>query len=166
MTTSSVAAVKDDRLSYLTILKFYLPLAIGSMVMMGSSNIVNSVFSRVPNPQTALAAFTIGLSYAEMVSVSTFAGMSMLVTLGRDRAYFLNTALFMLKIVLACTVLVGLMAFSPIGEFVATKLGGAAPDLLEDIYTVWRWALLIPIFSLQAFVLSRRIADSLTGKVI
>ena len=145
MTISSVATIKESRLSYLTILKFYLPLAIGSMIIMSSANIVNSVFSHVPNPQVALAAFAIGLSYAEMVSASTFAGMSMLITLGRDRVYFRNTSLFILKIALTCTLLIGLMAFSPIGEFVATKLGGAAPSLLNDIYTVWRWALLIPL---------------------
>ncbi len=143
---NSRAAVQ--KLPWAEIIKFYIPLAAAAMIMLGSVNVVNSALSRTPNPQIALAAFAIAYSYAEMVSAPCFSGMNMMITLGRDRVYFLATFKFMLKVTGVAIIVIGLLAFTPIGRFVALYLGGASIDLFNDIQVVWRWALIVPVIFL------------------
>ena len=134
----------ETKLPLSEILKFYFPLAAAAMVMIFSVNVVNSALSGTPDAKTALAAFAIGFSYAEMMSAPCFAGMSMLITLGRDRIYFANTIRFMLKIMVFSIAGIALLAFTPFGKFVALELGGASLELYSQIRVVWLWTLLLP----------------------
>ncbi len=135
----------ETKLPLSEILKFYFPLAAAAMIMIFSVNVVNSALSSTPNAKTALAAFAIGFSYAEMMSAPCFSGMSMLITIGRDRVYFNNTLKFTFKIMLVSLSGILLMAFTPFGKFVALQLGGASLELYTQIRNVWLWTLILPI---------------------
>lgn len=135
----------DKPLTFAEILRFYLPLATAAVIMIGSVNVVNSALSKTPNPQAALAAFAIAFSYAEMISAPCFSGMNMMITLGRDRKYFLNTFKFMIKVTAVAMCFIGVLAFTPVGKFVALNIGGASLDLYKDITTVWRFSLILPL---------------------
>lgn len=145
MSQNEQTIASSKQLTWLEILKFYLPLAAAAMIMIGSVNVVNSALSRTSDPQSALAAFAIGFSYAEMIAAPCFAGMSMLITLGKDKVYFMNTFKFMIKIMVIAILFIGVLAFTPIGRFVAIHLGGATEHLFDQIQEVWKWSLLLPI---------------------
>src|SRR6056297_695369 len=132
-------------LTYLEIIKFYLPLALAAMIMISSVNVVNSALSKINNSEIAIAAYAIAFSYAQMLSSPCFSGMNMLITLGPDREYYLNTVKFMIKIAFLCLLAVAALAFTPLGDFVAIHLGGATDQLLPGIRSVWRWSLLMPL---------------------
>ncbi len=112
---------------------------------MFSNNIVNSVLSQTANPKAALAAFSVAFSYAEMIAAPCFSGLSMYVTLGRDKLYFRNTLRFTFKVLAVTSTALLIFAFTPFGEYIASTYGGATPQMMKEISEVWRYALLLPL---------------------
>ncbi len=135
----------ENNLKYKEILKFYLPLATAAFIMMFSNNIVNSVLSQTVNPKAALASFSVAFSYAEMIAAPCFSGLSMYVTLGKDRTYFKNTMIFTLKVLAVATATLFIFTFTPFGEYIATTYGGATSHMMREIKEVWKFALLLPL---------------------
>ncbi|MFP4457536.1 MAG: hypothetical protein ACLFPS_07745 [Clostridia bacterium] len=140
---------KDVTLTTKEILKFYLPLAAAAFIMMGSNNIVNFALNKTENAQAALAAFTVAFSYAETIAAPCFSAISMYITLGKDRVYFLNTLKFTFKILLVATFIISLFAFTPIGEYIAVTFGGVTKAMLKEVKDVWKLTIFLPLIYLS-----------------
>lgn len=136
---------KEKTLTTKEILKFYLPLATSAFIMMGSNNIVNFALNKTVNAQAALAAFSVAFSYAETIASPCWSALSMYITLGRDKKYFLNTFKFSLKILAVSTFLTLIFAFSPLGEYVSVTFGGVTPAMLKEVKSVLRWLVALPL---------------------
>jgi hypothetical protein len=140
--------MNDNTLTTKEILKFYLPLATAAFIMMGSNNIVNFALSKTVNAQAALAAFSVAFSYAETVAAPCFSALSMYITLGRDKKYFLNTLKFTMNILIIATIIIVAFAFTPIGEYIAVTFGGVTKTMLKEVKDVWKLTIFLPLIYL------------------
>lgn len=133
------------------LLAFYFPLAISSMLMFTTFNIINSALARTINAEAALAAFAIGQSITNMFASPTFTGRQMLVALAHHRQNFRSGLKVMLKIMLATLFVIALLALTPVGYFVYVTLFGAPPHLFAEVRNVAKVCLTLPfIYTLRA----------------
>ena len=133
------------------ILRFYIPLAIATVMMAGSFSIMNSAMARTATPVAALAAFAIGQTVSNLFASPTLPGRQMLLSLGDNQAGFWNGVRVMSWVLALSLAVIAALGFSPLGQWVFIDIFGAPAGLLGQITAVARICLILPfIYTLRA----------------
>lgn len=139
--------VRTQDLEYREILLFFVPIAITSMLMMGSHSIISSALARTTAAATALAAYSVAQSIAMMFESPCFALRRIFVALLDDQGSFktlLKVSLFTMSGVVLVQIAI---AFTPVGAFIFTRLVGIPNDLLAETIRTYRIIIVLPIIS-------------------
>lgn len=120
------------------LLRFYLPLAATTMFYAVIFNVMNSAMARTAEAASALAAFAVGQSVADMLAVPAASGHQWLIARGRDRQSFRAGLRVMTQVIALVTVLLALAGFTPAGQWLYQGVLGAPATLAEGIVAVIR----------------------------
>lgn len=153
------------------LLQFYVPLAATTMFYAVIFNVMNSVMSRTVEAATALAAFAMGQSIADIIAVPAGSGNQWLVARARDRRSFALGLRVMVQLVGAVFVVLLLAGWTPLGRFVFVRVFGAPNHLVPSIGAALKVCLPLPaIFMLrgasQSVLMVRRQTHLMTAGVV
>jgi len=111
-----------------TIAGLWLPLAISFELMMMEGPTVQSAIGRLPQAQVNLAAWGLTLSLSLLIESPVIMLLSTAIALVRDRDTYQALRKFMLSLLVGCTLLTALIAFTPLFDLIAgTVMGQPAP---------------------------------------
>lgn len=128
-------------------LKFYLPLAATSMLMMASHSFVSSGLARTPDASAALAAFALAQSLAVMFESPCYTIQRMCVALFKDQASYAAVKRTTIAVWATLTAVMLAIAFTPLGKVAFMQVLKVPPELYVDTVRSFRVFLLLPAFS-------------------
>jgi hypothetical protein len=134
-------------------------------------NVMNSVMSGTAKAATALAAFAIGQSIADIIAVPAGSGHQWLLARARDRKSFTVGLRVMAQLVLAVFLLLFLVGWTPLGGFVYHRVFGAPLHLVGGISAMVRVCLPLPLIFLlrgasQSILMVKRRTHLMTAGVV
>ncbi|MDP2872137.1 MAG: hypothetical protein Q8P31_06325 [Bacillota bacterium] len=144
-TAGGVAVEVRPALRTRDIVRFHLPLAVTFLSYGIVFNIINASMSQTRDAAIALAAFAVGQSIVDLFAGPAGSGNQWLIARGRDRRSFVVGVRVMLEIALGVTTLLALVAFTPAGKWLYQGVFGAPARLSDEITTVIKFGLPLPI---------------------
>src|SRR5687767_11869652 len=113
-----------------SILRLWLPLALSFELMMLEGPAVQAAIGRLPEPALNLAAWGLTMSLALLVESPVIMLLTTSTALVRGEASYHALRRFMLTLLIGCTLVMGLLAFTPLFGFVAGRLMGQPPEIV------------------------------------
>jgi len=86
--TANDAVARAEKVTYLSLLLFYLPLGFSGLMMTLDLPVVNAVLNRFPNPDTSVAALRVAFSLALVYEASHISIIDVSTALTADRRVF------------------------------------------------------------------------------
>ncbi len=130
------------------IVRTWWPLAASWLLMATELPAVSAVVARLPHPEINLAAYGgVVFPLALIVESPIIMLLAASTALSKDWASYAKLRQFMMRAGLALTLLHMLIAFTPLYYFVAAKVIGAPPEIIEParigfmIMVPWSWAI-------------------------
>src|SRR2546423_15320737 len=97
-----------------TIFRLWLPLAISFELMMLEGPAIQGAIGRLVNPKLNLAAWGLTMSLSLLVESPVIMLIATAIALVRDSDSYFALRRFMLNLLAGCTILTGLVAFTPL----------------------------------------------------
>jgi len=116
-------------MSLSSILRLWLPLAVSFELMMLEGPAVHAAIGRLPNPALNLAAWGLTMSLALLVESPIIALLTTSNALVRDEQTYRALWRFMVTLLVGCTIITGLLAYTPLFGLVAGRLMGQPPEI-------------------------------------
>ncbi len=136
-------AIDMDRI--LQIVKFHVPLGLTTTLIATSLSVVNAGFARTGSPEIALAAYAVGHTVVNVFASPIVHAQQLMVIFGKTREGLANARRVMLGVAIAVLVWISLMAFTRVGTFIYLSVFGAPPAIMDEILTVVRLCLFLPV---------------------
>ena len=96
-----------------------------------SHSVINAGLARLENAVVTLAGFSVAMVLHLFVASPSYQNHTITIAMVRGRRSLLNTFIFVLLIATWVSVLLALLAFSPVGSFVLDRILGVAPDVAK-----------------------------------
>jgi hypothetical protein len=125
---TAVAPVPEIRVSH--IFRLWLPLAISFELMMLEGPAVQGAMGRLPEPTLNLAAWGLAFSLALLVESPVIMLLATAIALVRDEDSYKALRTFVLNLMLGCTVLTALVAFTPLFDLIAGSIMRQPPPIV------------------------------------
>jgi hypothetical protein len=129
------------------ILRFYLPLATTSILMMVTHSLVSGAMARTLNPAVTLAAYSAAYAVGQVLESPCYAMQKMVLTFSRGKRSFTTTALVVVKVLLVIAAVYILVAWSPLSVVVFKNLLGLSEAVLTHARVNLKVFLLWPVGS-------------------
>ncbi|MFP4457571.1 MAG: hypothetical protein ACLFPS_07920 [Clostridia bacterium] len=134
-------------IEYLELLKFYIPLVIMSMLTMTSHNAINIALAKTAMPALALAAYSVGRSLSKMIESPMYALTRLTPPISNNTLSINSLAKVVKQITIGVLLIMAILAFTPLGEYIFTKIMGVEQNLFNDTILVFRFLMLMPIIT-------------------
>ena len=122
---------QTKRLTQSEITAFFFPLLLNVQMMSVSHSIINAGLARMNDAVTVLAAFSVAMVLHLFVASPSYQNHTVTIAMVRDRRSLLGTVFFVGLVALWVSILLGLIAFTPLGTFVLIDLLGVTPIVAE-----------------------------------
>lgn len=129
------------------LLRFFLPLAAASMMMMFTHSVVNAALARTSQPQTFLAAHALALSMAVIVESPVMVMRQVTIALATSAARFRLIRRITGWVAAACLAMAALIAYTPLGPIIFGDFFGAPEALIAHVLPAFRVLMLMPVTS-------------------
>ncbi len=130
------------RVSYLSLLLFYLPLGFSGLMMTLDLPVVNGVLNRFPNPDTSVAALSVAFSLALVYEASHISMIDTSTALSADSRVFYMLRRFYLVVAGVLLVVASIIAFSPLYDLIVRGVMSQSPAVAEAARpAVWAFLL-------------------------
>lgn len=139
---------QEDKASLSELLRFFMPLAVTSMLMMGTHTIISGGLSRTINPTVSTAAYAVALSLAAIAEapLTMIRQVSLALVQSRDSFNAVGRVLIATLTFFMLTVLaIGYVA--PLGRLVFQGVLGVSDDLLQATLKAFRITMFLPLAS-------------------
>lgn len=123
--------MKDGRLTQKDIALFFFPLLLNVQLMSVSHSIINAGLARLDDAVVILAGFSVAMVLHLFVASPSYQNHTITIAMVRGRKSLIGMTLFVVLIATWVSILLALLAFSPIGVFVLDRLLGVAPDVAQ-----------------------------------
>jgi len=130
------------------IFRTWWPLAASWLMMSLEGPLMSAIVARLVNPRINLAAYGgIVLPISLLIEAPIIMLLSASTAMSKDMPSYLKLRRFMMSLSAALTVLHGLVAFTPLYDFIVTNILGVPPELIEPgriglrIMLPWTWAI-------------------------
>lgn len=130
-TESFVTSPKTVPLSVAKIFRLWLPLAISFELMMLEGPAVQGAVGRLPDAKLHLASWSLTMALSLLIESPVIMLLSTAIALVKDESSYRALRRFMLNMSLWCTVLTGLVAFTPLFDLIAGKIMGQPQNIIE-----------------------------------
>ena len=111
-------------LSQKEIALFFFPLLLNVQLMSVSHSIINAALARQQDFVTALAAFSVAMVLHLFLASPSYQNHTVTIAMVRGRRSLRGTVLFVLLVAGYVSVMLDLVAFTPVGDFVLKRLLG------------------------------------------
>ena len=157
--------------SYRSFLKFYVPLSLTSLIVLGVRPIFSAGVGRMLDPLNSLAVLPVIISLIFMFRAGGVAFSEVVIAmLGKSRSY-VALRKFAITLMSAVTVGILLVAATPLGSLWFGKITGLSPDLLKMARAGLWFAVLLPGLSaiqswFQGIVMHNKRTNAITEAVV
>ncbi|MDK2848416.1 MAG: progressive ankylosis protein [Desulfuromonadales bacterium] len=134
-------------LSLRQISRFFFPLMLNVQLMSFSHNIINMALARQSDAVANLAAFAVALALHLFLASPGYQNHTIALALIRGKRSLHSVALFVVTASAAISVLLSLIAWTPIGQIVFEKLIGVSPELATSARSVIGVLAFLPFFT-------------------
>lgn len=136
------AAIPAARVTYLSLLIFYLPLGFSGLMMTLDLPVVVGVLNRFPNANTSVAALSVAFSLALVYEASHISMIDLSTTLSSDLRTFRMLKRFYVVMAAVLLLLASGIAFSPLYDLIVRGVMNIPPDVAEAARpAVWAFLL-------------------------
>jgi hypothetical protein len=123
--------LNDVRLTQKDVALFFFPLLLNVQLMSVSHSIINAGLARLDNAVVILAGFSVALVLHLFVASPSYQNHTITIAMVRGRKSFVAMTLFVLLIATWVSILLALLAFSPVGVFVLDRILGVSPEVAK-----------------------------------
>jgi hypothetical protein len=124
--------LSDVRLTQKAVALFFFPLLLNVQLMSVSHSIINAGLARLENAVVILAGFSVAMVLHLFVASPSYQNHTITIAMVRGRKSLLAMTLFVFLIATWASVLLALLAFSPVGTFVLDRMLGVAPEVAKS----------------------------------
>ena len=138
----------EDKVSLSELLRFFMPLAVTSMLMMGTHTIISGGLSRTINPTVSTAAYAVALSLAAIAEapITMIRQVALAFVQSRDSFRAVGRVLVATLTFFMLTVL-AIGYFAPLGRLVFQGVLGVSEELLQATLKAFRITMFLPLAS-------------------
>jgi hypothetical protein len=129
------------------LLRFFLPLAAASMMMMFTHSVVNAALSRTSQPETFLAAHALAISMAVILESPVLVMRQVTIALATSAVRFRLIRRITTWIAAACLAMAALIGYTPLGPIIFGGFFGAPEALIVHVLPAFRVFMLMPVTS-------------------
>jgi hypothetical protein len=119
--------LKEARLTQKAVAFFFFPLLLNIQLMSVSHSIINAGLARLENAVVILAGFSVAMVLHLFVASPSYQNHTITITMVRGRKSFKAMLLFVFIIASWVSIMLALLAFSPVGDFILNRVLGVSP---------------------------------------
>jgi hypothetical protein len=156
----------EQRLGYREIALFFFPLILNVQLMSISHTIINGALARLDDYVTALAGISVALIVHLFISSPSYQNHTVTLAVVRGRKSLIGVLIFIALIAVYVAMMLSLIAFTPVGDFVLIKLLGTPQNIAEEAKKALCVLVFLPFFTgLRGFCQGLLIRARRTGLV-
>ncbi len=137
----------DKTITYSEISLFFFPLVLNVQLMSISHTIINGALARLDNYVTALAGMSVAIVIHLFIASAAFQNHTVTITMARGKKSLISVILFILMTACYISILLNLIAYSPLGELVIVKLMGASDEVAIEARNAIKLLAILPFFT-------------------
>jgi hypothetical protein len=137
----------EQRLTYREISLFFFPLLLNVQLMSISHTIINGALARLDNYVTALAGISVAMVVHLFISSPSYQNHTVTMAMVRGRRSLFGVLLFILLIAIYVSLMLGLIAYSALGDLVLVSLLGIPPEVAEEARKALMVMTFLPFFT-------------------
>jgi len=126
---------------------FFFPLLLNVQLMSLSHSVINASLARLDDFVTALASFSVAMILHLFVASPSYQNHTVTIAMVRGRKSFRRTLVFVLLIASYVSLMLFLLAYTPVGTFVLHTLLGVNPAITEGARDVLGILVFLPFFT-------------------
>ena len=126
---------------------FFFPLMLNVQLMSVSHSIINGALAREPDPVTSLAAFSVAMILHLFVASPSYQNHTVTIAMVRDRRSLVGTLVFILAIASWVSLMLGLLVYSPLGDWVLKRLLGVEGEIARGVRQALELLIFLPFFT-------------------
>lgn len=134
-------------LSLRQISRFFFPLMLNVQLMSFSHNIINMALARQADAVANLAAFAVAIALHLFLASPGYQNHTIALALVRGRRSLISVAIFVMAAAGSISLMLALIAWTPLGKFVFEQLIGVSPDLAGRARGVIAILAFLPFFT-------------------
>ncbi|MDW7646174.1 MAG: hypothetical protein SCI25_14150 [Desulfuromonadales bacterium] len=134
-------------LSQKEIALFFFPLLLNVQLMSVSHSIINGALARLDDFVTALAAFSVAMVLHLFVASPSYQNHTITIAMVRGRKSLLGTTLFVTLVACLVSVLLALLAFTQVGDFLLSSVLGVSGKVASGARDVLAILVFLPFFT-------------------
>jgi O-antigen/teichoic acid export membrane protein len=119
------------RLTQKDVALFFFPLLLNVQLMSVSHSVINAGLARLEDAVTILAGFSVAMVLHLFVASPSYQNHTITIAMVRGRKSLISTTIFILLLATWVSILLALLAFSPVGTFVLDRLLGVSPEVAQ-----------------------------------
>ncbi|MDH3453695.1 MAG: hypothetical protein OEL80_01015, partial [Desulfuromonadales bacterium] len=123
--------MKDVRLTQKDVALFFFPLLLNVQLMSVSHSIINAGLARLEDAVVLLAGFSVALVLHLFVASPSYQNHTITIAMVRGRKSLIAMTMFVFLIATWVSILLALLAFSPVGSFVLDRVLGVSPEVAK-----------------------------------
>jgi hypothetical protein len=120
------------RLSQKDIALFFFPLLLNVQLMSVSHSVINAGLARLENAVVTLAGFSVAMVLHLFVASPSYQNHTITIAMVRGRKSLVNTTILVVLIATWVSILLALLAFTPVGTFVLDRILGVTPAVASS----------------------------------
>jgi len=120
---------KREEISYITLIRFFIPLGILPMLIALNHTATNSALARLPKPELNIAIFTVVKSITGIINAPAIMSRQLFASVVDNAKSFLLTTKFAWSIITVLAFLIFLLPITPAGEYILIEIMGLTPGL-------------------------------------
>ena len=137
----------DHRLSQREIAFFFFPLLLNVQLMSLSHSLINAALARLAQPILTLAGFSIAIVLHLCLASPAYQNHTIAIALVRGRRSLFGVGLYVAAVALYVSVLLALVAYTPLGKLVFEQGLGVSPAIADEARSVLAILTFLPFFT-------------------
>lgn len=137
----------SNRLTLREISLFFFPLLLNVQMMSVSHSIINGALARLPDYVTALASFSVAMVVHTFLASPSYQNHTLTIAVVRGNASLRGAVIFVLLVAGWVSVVLGLIAWTPLGTLVLKHLLGTSDEVAKEARSVLGFLALLPLFT-------------------
>ena len=126
---------------------FFFPLLLNVQLMSVSHTIINAGLARLEDAVVSLASFSVAMVLHLFVASPSYQNHTVTIAMVRGRQSLKNTLFFILLLASYVSVMLALLAFTPVGTLVLDRLLGVSPEVATGARDVLSLLVFLPFFT-------------------
>ncbi len=137
----------DHCLSQREIACFFFPLLLNVQLMSLSHSLINGALARLAQPVLTLAGFSIAIVLHLCLASPAYQNHTIAIALIRGRRSLFGVGLYVVVVALYVSLLLALVAYTPLGKLVFEELIGVSPAISDEARSVLAILTFLPFFT-------------------